>query len=144
MSDMNTCSKCGSTLRPGSLVCMHCGRAVRPQPIALNTAEMATADKKSTIAIARFIAITVLIMNIVTIMICAGKPYTHQAYMWPAIICGAVSLMLVLFSLSMGKNEDTEELDKKADMVLKGAVGVLIFSGIEFFLAVGEFFFPMF
>lgn len=144
MSEMNTCSKCGRSLRANSIVCMHCGRAVRPQPIALNTAEMAAADKKSTISIARFVSIGVLIMNIVTILLCWDKEYTHQAYMWPAIVCGFISAVLVLMSLSMGKNQNADELDSKADMILKGAVGVLIFSGIEFFLAIGESLFPMF
>ena len=133
---MIKCEKCGHEVEEGSIVCMHCGHGLKKLETDYDLQKMEVGSKKSSIGIARVFAFLALFMNIITICLSFNDSALRYVCMLTAIVCAAVSLVLVIMSFSITKKNSEDEINEKVGIITKAVIGVLIFSGADFFVAV--------
>lgn len=119
---------------------MYCGHSVNKSKINFNQAveQINNNEKKGNLTIGRLIAFAVLIMNVITIVLSANSPSLRYVCMLTALICGAVAAVLVIMSFNVSKKSTPEEVASMTNFIVKGAIGVLIFSGVDFFVAISN------
>ena len=139
MSEQKTCKKCGKPISKSNVVCMYCGHSIKTNVDYSNVVDQINEnEKKGNLAIGRTIAIIVLIMNIITIALSANSPSLRYVCMLTALVCGVVAFVLVIMSFNVSKKSTPEEVASTTNAIMKGAIGVLIFSGADFFIAVSS------
>ena len=145
MEEKRICPHCGHEIEEGSIVCMYCGHSANPATDSnlskIDKGQMQESNNASAVTTGRVIAIGVLLMNAITIMICAGDSILSSVCMLSALICGAISLGLVAMSFTIDKKKSPQEIDNTVASITKGAVAVLIFSGADFFVALNSIMF---
>jgi len=133
------CSNCGHDLKNSNIICAYCGYSIdkgNDEKIKINTQKLTIEGKKASISAGRTIALTALIMNIITISISIGDYSLAYVCLLAATGGAIVSLLLVILSFSINKNSDLEEVERKLSTIMHIAIGVFIFSGCDFLVAI--------
>lgn len=140
MEEQNSqvCSSCGKAIEPGSFVCMYCGHAVKKMNTTFNMAQMEQNEKKSSVTMGRSIAFLALFINVITVALSAMDFALGYVCLLTGLICGAIALVLVIASFTVSSKASQEEVDSRVGAITKAAIGVLIFSGIDFFVAINS------
>ncbi len=103
-----------------------------------NSDKLVTDSKKSSIKTLRIVALLSLVMNIITICLGIGNFAIGYTTLLTAVVCAVAALYAVILSLSVNKHSKADDIDRLSNQVFKIVVGVIIFSAIDFFVAINH------
>lgn len=121
---------------------MYCGHSATPMKekgvSKFDADKIREKNNASTITMGRLIAISVLVINLITLMISKEDPVLGSVCMLSALFCGAISFVLVGMSFEIDKDRSQQEIDERMAKIKNGAIIVLVFSGADFLVAVNS------
>ncbi len=130
------CRRCGREVPPNSLICMYCGQSVNTMYTHVDGASLERRQKRASVATARLLVFLALFVNVITVALSLMDFALSVVCLMTGVICGIVALALLIFSFTIYTNRPEGEVSAAAGSVTKGALWVLIFSGVDFFVAI--------